>query len=99
MILTLCMLLSNLQVQAPPGSNEQNQQAHYATVLAPMVPMMMPYGMMPYPAAPMPGGQPAQPQAFAHLPPQAAGPAVQQAPRGNDAFPGAAPAECQQASC
>ena len=93
------MSLLNAQVQAPQGSNEQNQQPHYATVLAPMVPMMMPYGMMPYPAAPMPGAQPVQPQAFAHLPPQAASPAVQQAPRGNEAFPGAVLAACQSASC
>ncbi|CAL8469004.1 g8545 [Coccomyxa elongata] len=59
-------------VQPPPAENGQQQQPHYAPVLAPVVPMMMPYGMMPYSTGhvhyagqqqPMPpGAQPQQPQ-------------------------------------
>ncbi|BDA42997.1 hypothetical protein COCOBI_04-0050 [Coccomyxa sp. Obi] len=35
-------------VQPPPAENGQQQQPRYAPVLAPVVPMMMPYGMVPY---------------------------------------------------
>ncbi len=58
-----------MQVQPPPAENGQQQQPRYAPVLAPVVPMMMPYGMMPYSTGhvhyagqqqPMPPG--AQPQ-------------------------------------
>ena len=47
------MRLVSLQVQPPPSENGQQQQPHYAPVLAPVVPMMMPYGMMPYSAGPL----------------------------------------------
>ena len=74
------------QVQPPPGANGQNQQPQYAPVLAPVMPMMMPYGMMPYPAAPMPAGHA---QAFPHMQPHAPAPAAQQqAPRRNNGFAG-----------
>lgn len=66
------VLRACLQVQPPPAENGQQQQPRYAPVLAPVVPMMMPYGMMPYSTAHIhfagqqqpvpPGAHPQQPQ-------------------------------------
>ena len=72
-----------MQVQPPPGANGQNQQPQYAPVLAPVMPLMMPYDMMPYPAATLPAGHA---QAFPHMQPPAG---ERQAPRRNAGFAGA----------
>ena len=87
MLFSSLMHASLVQVQPPPGANGQNQQPQYAPVLAPVMPLMMPYGMMPYPAAPMPAGHA---QAFPHMQPHAAAPAgqQQQAPRRHNGFAG-----------
>ena len=51
------------------------------------MPLMMPYGMMPYPAAAMLAGHA---QAFPHMQPHTAAPTgLQQAPRHNNGFAGA----------
>lgn len=60
------------QVQPPPGPDGQQAQPRYAHVLAPVLPMMMPYGMMPYaPPAAMqfPLQQPEPMQFTAQAPP------------------------------
>ena len=85
-----------MQVQPPPGANGQSQQPQYAPYLAPVMPLMMPYGMMPYPGPPipMPAGHP---QAFPHMQPHAGAPAGQQQPqRRNNGFAGTQTSECLQ---
>ena len=95
------------QVQPPPGPDGQQAQLRYAPILAPMLPMVMPYGMMPY--APPMQLQHAhmQPQPL-HFPPQAAPvPPVQANNPGNNIFAGAVqgpfmsccPPSCRPFSC
>jgi len=85
-----------VQVQPPPGANGQNQQPQYAPYLAPVMPLMMPYGMMPYPGPPMP--MPAgHPQAFPHMQPHAGAPTGQQQPqRRNNGFAGTLKYACSR---
>ena len=78
-------------MQQPQGANGQNEQPQYAPVLAPVMPLMMPYGMMPYPAAPLPAGHP---QAFPHMQPHTGPPPIQQAQRRNNVVPGLTTAAC-----
>jgi hypothetical protein len=56
--------MAALQIQPPPAADGQQQQPRYTPLLAPVVPMMMPYGMMPYTAGPMQFAAQLQPQLF-----------------------------------